>query len=221
MSNLIWKLTINSLEAIETVFSGFENVDSNVSLFIVRLNIKDERIRFTPSTLELENIIVSVIEELVLSVSKIPRIESKIFSNLADNPLYLTTLTMGGDRIDGGKYLRQIVSKNSNIIQQQLTVYENFKPLFTQQAEKRVEDFLRGQHSLTEYENEIKLLQKMISEIDCTPNVVRMSMIYMACDDMKNVLKEKANNLIRMLVMAISDGQRDVNLRYVFMNLIW
>ncbi|KAJ3049383.1 Dynein heavy chain 7, axonemal [Rhizophlyctis rosea] len=212
MSNHLYQMILESLHDFETFFSRFASTTSETSLFTVKLVISGAQIRFDPPLSDLENVILSVLEDMINATHDIPRVETKLFSSLAGEGLWLNGMGMDDDRVGEGRYVRGIVAKNTVAPQKHLMSYDKYKGLLTHKAEKRVEDFLREKHDLEDYEAEIKKLMKLIEEINASPSIVRFSMIFLECDELKTELVAKANQLVQRLVDQIADMNRKTNL---------
>ncbi|TPX59932.1 hypothetical protein PhCBS80983_g02164 [Powellomyces hirtus] len=212
MSNQLWQMMFASLDEFESFFTKFATASSETSLFNVRLVISGAQIRFDPPLLELETLTVSILEEMVQAVRDIPRVETKLFTSLSGEQLFLPSMTMDDDRIGEGRYVRSIVAKNTVAPQKHLMSYDKYKALLTTKAEKRIEDFLREKHDLDDYETEIKKLNKIIEEIAATPSSVRFSLIFLECDALKTELTAKAQQLAQRLVDQVADLNRKLNL---------
>ncbi|KAJ3188443.1 Dynein heavy chain 3, axonemal [Gaertneriomyces sp. JEL0708] len=212
MSNQLWALMESSLSEFERFFAQFAECDAEETVFSVRLVISGTQIRFDPPLLELEAAIVSILEEMVAAVKEIPRVETRLFTSLTNEPLYVPAMGMEDDRIADGRYVRSIIAKNTVAPQKHLMSYDKYKALLTTKAEKRVEDFLREKHDLDDYETEIKKLNKIIEEIQASPSVVRFSLIYLDCDALKTELAGKAQQLVQRLVDQVADMNRKINL---------
>ncbi|KAJ3098250.1 Dynein heavy chain 3, axonemal [Phlyctochytrium planicorne] len=212
MSNQLWSLIEASLDDFEGFFSQFATASSETSLFIVRLAIAGAQIRFDPPLADLESVIVSVLEEMVSACHEIYRIETKLFTSLANEPLFLSAMTTDDDRIADGRFFRSIVAKNTIAPQKHLLSYEKYKSLLTHKAEKRIDEFLREKHDLDDYEAEIKKLLKIVDEISSSPSIVRFSMIYLECDALKVELTQKANSLVQRLVDQVAEMNRKINI---------
>jgi len=152
MGNQLWQLTEASITEYENFFSQFESAKSVTSLFSIKLSIVDTQIRFDPPFSEVESVIINILEEIVKTVRGIPRIERKLFTSLSNLSLNLFSITMNDDRINGGKYLRKIVAKNTVFPQKHLMSYDKYKPLITQRADKKIDDFLKNKHTLENFE---------------------------------------------------------------------
>ncbi|KAJ3317485.1 Dynein heavy chain 3, axonemal, partial [Blyttiomyces sp. JEL0837] len=212
MSNQLWSLVEASLDDFEKFFSQFAGASSDLSLFSVRLVIAGAQIRFEPPLSDLDSVIVSVLEDMVGAAHEIPRIETKLFTSLANETLHLSAMSIDDDRIAEGRLVRSIVAKNTIAPQKHLLSYDKYKSLLTHKAEKRIEEFLREKHDLDDYETEIKKLLKIVEEISSSPSIVRFSMIYLDCEALKIELTSKANALVQRLVDQVADMNRKINL---------
>lgn len=152
MSNQLCSLIDASLSILEEYFAQFYNFDSEISLFAVRLNISGSQIKFEPPLPDVEQIIVSVLEEMLDATKEIPRVETKLFTSLSNEPLFLISRALEDDRIAEGRYVRTIIARNGVSPQKHLMSYDKYKSLLTHKAEKRIDEFLRERHDLDEYE---------------------------------------------------------------------
>jgi dynein heavy chain len=152
MSNQLWTMVDSSLTSLEEYFSQFAGCASEVSVFSVKLVIAGPQIRFDPPLGDLESVIQSILQELVGAIREFPRVETKLFTSLKSEALYLPSMKISDDRIDDGRYIRSIVTKNTMAPQKYLMTYDKYKNLLTHKAEKRIEDFLREKHELEDYE---------------------------------------------------------------------
>ncbi|KAJ3238670.1 Dynein heavy chain 3, axonemal [Chytriomyces hyalinus] len=211
MSNQLWSFVETSLSDFETFFSKFSAANSDLSLFTVRLVTTGPQIRFDPPLSDLESVIVSVLEDMVTATHEIPRIETKLFTSLANESLVLSSMSVEDDRVAEGRFFRSIITKNTFAPQKHLMSYDKYKHLLTHKAEKRVDEFLRERHDLDDYEAEIKKLLKTVEEINACPSIVRFSMIHLECDVLKNELVQKATALVQRIVDQVADMNRKQN----------
>jgi dynein heavy chain len=211
LSNQLWELVDASLQDFEQFFAKFDNSKSEISLFSVKLFVSGSQIRFEPQLADLETAVVSIIGDIVSVVREIPRVETKLFTSLASEPLYLPAITMDDARIADGKFYRKIVTKNTVQPQKHLLSYEKYRALLNHKAEKRIDDFLREKHDLDEYETEIQKLSKLIEDISASPSIVSLSMIYLDCESLKADLISKSNDLVQKLVDQVADMNRKSN----------
>lgn len=158
-------------------------------------------------------IVVSILNDIVQAVAEIPRIETKLFSSIAGDPLYLPSINCECERISDGRLYRRVISKNTIAAQKHLMSYEKYKGLLNHKTEKKIDDFLRDRHELEDYEVEIHKMTKLIDEIGLTPSFVRMSMIYLDCDALKIELISKSNQLVLKLVDQVADMNRKANIQ--------
>jgi dynein heavy chain len=212
LSNHLWNIVNASLNDYENFFKQFSSAKSEVSFFAVKLNISGSQIRFDPPLLDLESIVISMLTEIVQAVNEIPRVETRLFTSLVNEPLYIPCITTEDPKIADGKLYRSIVSKNTISPQKHLSSYEKYKSLLNHKAEKRVEEFLREKHELDEYEVEINKLSTIIEEIAESPSIVRMSLIYLDCESLKIDLSNKANILVQKLVDLVAENNRKTNI---------
>ncbi|KAJ3276290.1 Dynein heavy chain 3, axonemal [Terramyces sp. JEL0728] len=212
LSNQLWSMVEASLNDFERFFNQFAGASSDVSLFLVKLSVSGSGIKFDPPLADLESIVVGILGEIVGVVREIPRVETKLFTSLANEGLYLPAISMDDERIDEGRFYRRIVAKNTVGPQKHLLSYEKYKSLLNHKAEKRIEDFLREKHDLEDYESEIQKLTRLIEEISNSASIVRMSLIYLECEALKLDLIYKANQLVQKLVDQVAEMNRKNNL---------
>ncbi|KAJ3308630.1 Dynein heavy chain 3, axonemal [Boothiomyces sp. JEL0838] len=212
LSNQLWSLVEASLNDFEAFFNQFANASSDVSLFLVKLAVSGPGIKFEPPLADLESVVVGILGEIVGVVREIPRVETKLFTSLANEGLYLPAISMDDERISEGRFYKRIVAKNTVGPQKHLLSYEKYKSLLNHKAEKRIEDFLREKHDLDDYESEIQKLTRLIEEISNSASIVRMSLIFLECEALKLDLTFKANQLVQKLVDQVAEMNRKSNL---------
>jgi dynein heavy chain len=152
MSNQLWSIVLKCLDELNSFFKQYENCNSQTPIFLLSLNASGSQIRFEPPLMDLEELVLSLLQQMVQIVSEIPRIETKIFASLAHERLFIPCITLDDDRIDGARFYRRIISKNSVNPQKHLLSYDKHKVLLNHKAEKKIEDFLREKHELEDYE---------------------------------------------------------------------
>ncbi|KAJ1517722.1 Dynein heavy chain 7, axonemal [Coelomomyces lativittatus] len=228
MSNQLWYWTETSLENLEHFFYRFEVISeiktattstfsssplgSNCfSFFSIALKLHNGMARFEPSLPEIETTLMYVLEDMVAAVHGIPRIETKLFTTLSNEPLYLYSMGLNDSRIGEGKLMRSIIQKNFTAPQKYLSTFEKYRPLLTQKAEKKIDDFLRERSDLDEYELELKRLMKLADEIFNTPSIIRFSLIHLDTESLKTELVNRANNLVQKIIDQVSDTHRKQN----------
>ena len=155
MSNQLWSLVEKSLKDFESFFAQFSDADSELPVFSISLTTSGAQIRFSPPLPDLDAMIISILEELVLAVKDIPRVETKLFSSLQGENFTLPCISIQDDRIADGKFFKKIIARNTISPQKHLLNYDKYKSLMTHKAEKRIDDFLREKHELEDYETVI------------------------------------------------------------------
>jgi dynein heavy chain len=215
-SNHLWHWTETSLTQLESFFKRYE--ENNLSLlpgersfFALSLKFQNGQIKFEPALNEVEATMMRVLEDMVAIVSELPRVETKLFTSLTNEKLYMFSMAIGDARIGDGKVLRTIVQRNSISPQRHVQTYEKYKPLLTLKAEKKIDEFLRERTDLDEYELEIKRLLKLIDEISGSPSVERFSLIQLDTEAMKLELIGRANSLVQKVIDQVADTHRKQN----------
>ncbi|ORZ39485.1 dynein heavy chain and region D6 of dynein motor-domain-containing protein [Catenaria anguillulae PL171] len=223
MANQLWVLTEQSLSVLENFFRKFQESTTApstaaatfqpepVSFFSVSLKLQGGQIRFDPPLNEIEASLLRVLEDMVATVREVPRIETKLFTSLANEPLFLFSMALTDSRIGEGKLMRSIIQRNCVAPQRHLLTFEKYKPLLTQKAEKKIDDFLREKTDLDDFELEIKRLLKLTEEISSSPTVVRLSMVHLDTEALKLELVSRANGLVQRLIDQVSEMHRRQN----------
>ncbi|KNE55583.1 hypothetical protein AMAG_01474 [Allomyces macrogynus ATCC 38327] len=218
-SNQLWHWTERSLHVLEDFFRRFQNPASasassgglDLSFFAVSLRLHNGQIRFEPALNEIETTVMHVLEDMVATVNDVPRVETKLFTSLANERLYLFSMKLSDAAIGDGKLMRGIIQRNCSAPQKHLLAFEKYRPLLTHKAEKRIEDFLREKTDLDEYELEIKRLLKLIDEISSSPSIVRFSLVHLDTEALKLELVGRANALVQKIIDQVSDMHRKQN----------
>ena len=153
MSNQLWSILRASLDDFENFFMQFKNASSEIALFQVSLTLSNNAIRFEPSFSDVEMALNALLKEITAAVSQIPRIESKLFTSFAKEPMYLPAFSAADIIQVKDKMIRSILSRNAVSPQKHVMVYDKFKGVWTQRMERHIEDFVKDkQHELHTYE---------------------------------------------------------------------
>lgn len=152
MSNQIWTFVRASLDDFVNFFVQFRTTSNDLSLFSLTLKVQNPQIKFDPSFADIDHVLLSLLKEITETVSQLPRIETKLFSSLAKEELYLPAVNAEDLISLNGSILKNIVSRNAIPPQKHIQIYDKFKGLLTQKTDKYVDDFLRETHQLPEFE---------------------------------------------------------------------
>ncbi|KAI9217055.1 dynein heavy chain, N-terminal region 2-domain-containing protein, partial [Blastocladiella britannica] len=219
MGNQLWTMTETSLATLEKFFAQFSDSGGSSSVatadvtafFSVALKLHGGQIRFDPPLNEMEAMLMRVLEDMVATVKDIPRIETKLFTSLVNEPLHLFSMALTDARIGEGKSMRLVIQRNCVAPQRHLLTFERYKPLLTQKAEKRIDDFLREKTDLDEYELEVKRLLKLIEEISASPPTVHLGLVHLDTESLKLELVTRANALVQRLIDSVATTHRHQN----------
>ena len=156
MSTQIWAMVVASIKELEEYFGRYRPImdeEGMQSPFHVKLIVTGTQVRFEPGFADLETAIIAIFEDLLQAAREIPRVETRLFTSLAEEKAYLSAMPSDDKRVaDARKLVRAIIARNTVGLQKHLMSYERYKYLLTPKSEKRVAEFLRGDHTLDEYE---------------------------------------------------------------------
>eukprot|EP01135_Chromosphaera_perkinsii_P007265 Nk52_evm73s745 gene=Nk52_evmTU73s745 len=173
---------------------------------------ESNRIQFEPSFSELENCIMGLFDEIILSGKDMPRIETQLFMSLAESNLVLNSVGLEESEIkDIRKEIKIILSKNTLGPQIYLTSYDPYKYLLSLKAQKRAEEFVKANNSLDQFTEEINKFHAVRDEIRLLPKILPMGLISLDCTVLNTALADRASKLANFLIENVSDQNRRVN----------
>ena len=212
MSNQLYGLISRSIKSFELFFKQFIKQKSDSTLIMLQLVAKQGSVHFDLSFSDMEAILVALYSEIVQVGLQLPRIEKKLFTAFANENLFLTSMQMSDVNVNDGRYMKHIVNVNRVSPELHLQSYEKYKPLLTSKVQKQIQDFLKNDHSLIEYEAEITQLNQLSSDIFDIPQSLKLPMIYINCLTLKLDLKQKCQRCIDEVVNFVSDHNRQKNI---------
>ncbi|EPZ33684.1 Dynein heavy chain domain-containing protein [Rozella allomycis CSF55] len=211
MSNQLWETLNNSIDDFEKFIFTFEQNENQNGLFKINLTLSGSSVRFEPALNEVENVLIQTMEEISKAVIEIPRVETKLFTSLQNENIFLSTISLDDPRIVECTELRNTFARNYVEPQRYILQYEKFKALMTQKADRKIEDFIKERHDLDEYETEINKLMKTRIEINSLPLSISFSMINLDCNALAEDLLNRTRALIDKLVEQILSKAREDN----------
>lgn len=147
--NQLWIILKASLDDFMNFFGQFKQATSPLSLFHLDLQINGNQVRFSPAEQDFDSVICSCLDEMVSCIQELPRIETKLFTSLAQERLVMPMLYVDEEMARQKKTFRSILKKNLVNPQKQLHLYEKFRNLYSKKTDRRIGDFILANNELT------------------------------------------------------------------------
>ncbi|XP_026109897.1 LOW QUALITY PROTEIN: dynein heavy chain 7, axonemal-like [Carassius auratus] len=182
--------------------------------FVLRLVLDQNTIRFEPDFKDFEVTLLNVYDMMLKSLSLIPRVEMKLYSEWPGpethhtlKPIILPEILKAQQE----KITRVIRAERAEPLKH-IRVYDKYAPLVSQQAEEDVNQFLQEQHSFQELMMEVTRYQQLADEIQYnTLKVVRLGMFEVHSHDLVRALVKRAEGLLHKLVTHMLQGHQEFN----------
>ncbi|KAM9851167.1 dynein axonemal heavy chain 7 [Aulostomus maculatus] len=184
--------------------------------FVLHLVLQDKEIKFEPDFRLYEEALVNVFKFMARSVSMLPRVETKLYSDWPGiqsggtlKPIILPE-TLQAHQEEVLRVIRAESLKPREYIHQ----YDRYVSLVSRQAEEEVEHFLRKNHSFEEIMMEVKHYQQLADQIQYTsPKVVRLGMFEVQSDKLIHSLAKRGQELQQRLITRMLKHHQEINKR--------
>ncbi|XP_062861638.1 dynein axonemal heavy chain 7 [Trichomycterus rosablanca] len=186
--------------------------------FVLRLTLEQNEIKFEPDFKEFEVILLNVYDMMLKSISSVPRVETKLYSEWPGtenggvlNPVILPEI-LEAQKAE----IHHVIREESAGPIEHVRLYDKYAPLVSQQAEQDVDHFLCDQHSFQEIMIEVLRYQQLANEIqyDLT-KVVRLGMFEVHSHDLIRALVKRAEDLKQKLVTCMLEDHQKLNMKLI------
>ncbi|XP_076854479.1 dynein axonemal heavy chain 7 isoform X2 [Brachyhypopomus gauderio] len=182
--------------------------------FILHLILEQNEIRFEPEFKDFEVVLLDVYNSVLTSVSLVPRVETKLYSEWPGaatdatlNPVVLPEVIQAHQ-----EEVRRVICEERSGPQDHIRLYDKYAPLVSQQAEQDVEQFLCEQHSFQEMVMEVTRYQQLAEDIQhSTRKVVRLGMFEVHSHELVSALVKRAQGLGQKLLTHMLEDQQKFN----------
>ncbi|XP_024258908.2 dynein axonemal heavy chain 7 isoform X2 [Oncorhynchus tshawytscha] len=182
--------------------------------FVLRLILDENDIKFEPDFKDFEVILLNVYDIMLKSISLVPRVETKLYSEWPGcqsggtlKPIVLPEIMQAQQ-----EEVRRVIWEESAGPLEHVRLYDKYAPLVSQQAQDDVEQFLREQHSFPEIMIEVTRYQQLADEIQYSSSkVVRLGMFEVHCHELVRALVKRAEGLRQHLVTHMLENHQEMN----------
>ncbi|XP_010794887.1 dynein heavy chain 3, axonemal-like [Notothenia coriiceps] len=179
-------------------------------VLLVKLQVDEPHIDFSPSFQELWEFINRAFMEIIKSAEELPRVECFLFPDIQN--LYLRTISpdesLVTNFIDKAK---DILHKNTVGPTKYLNEYKKYSNLLDHSAKQEISAFLEEKHSLDGFRTKIDSVNHLWKEIASLRVTVPMSMFCLYAGKLNDDLCDRAEKLKDQIVMFEVEENRELN----------
>ncbi|XP_055958183.1 dynein axonemal heavy chain 3 [Patella vulgata] len=204
----------NSYDGVYDIFTGMAlpTMIHPVTIFMLE-DGENGDIMFKPPFPHTTDFFNLIIDTMIVSVVKLPRLENLLFQTVEDLDIkYISSVKIEEELVDIAKSrIHKVVMENSHGPIKYKTVYEPYKYLLSNEADQTVHKFISRERPLRTYVQEIEKLRKMVSEVGSLPVLVPMHLFHLNCDHINKWLIDRARSLIDTMVTNIMTTSVEFN----------
>ncbi|KAM7380824.1 hypothetical protein PAMP_004096 [Pampus punctatissimus] len=187
--------------------------------FVLHLILEDKEIKFEPNFQLYEDALLNVYEFMLRSISMVPRVETKLYSEWPSTPFVGTLKPIILPEILQAQQeeVRRVIWAECVRPKEYVREYDRYAALVSKQAVEDVEQFLSEQHSFQEIMLEVKHYQQLVEQIQYTSckvfinKVVRLGMFEVHSHKLIHTLAKRAQELQQKLVIRMLQDHQEIN----------
>ncbi|XP_053376707.1 dynein axonemal heavy chain 3-like [Mercenaria mercenaria] len=193
----------NSYEDDYSIFKGLALPQKlhPVTIFM-KEDMENVEVTFKPKFPDTCDFFCAIIDFMVISVAELPRIEHLLFEAVEDLDISVIKTVQIEEElvIDAKDRIKTVIYANSHGPLKYRSLYEPYKHLISEDADKQVDKFLSRDRSLREYTREIEKLKKMEFDIASFPVFVPMYFFLLDCSHLNQWMVDRARHLVKRMV---------------------
>eukprot|EP00899_Mesostigma_viride_P012092 jgi/Mesvir1/20884/Mv07961-RA.1 len=178
--------------------------------FLVQLVYDRGEFVISPSLDELELALVEVLEMAVVAVAGLPRIDTELSRH---EGACLPSMGINDEMVEGvRRYVSDAVLSSEEAVQAVISLFDPFLPLAALDVPAFTQDFRAADKSLKQYAETIHYYRDMAAEVlhACMAQVPS-GLVLVRCDEIKNALAQKAQEVERRLLEQVLATLRQLN----------
>ncbi|XP_067459187.1 dynein axonemal heavy chain 7 [Thunnus thynnus] len=182
--------------------------------FVLHLILEDREIKFEPNFKLYEDVLLNVYEFMLWSISMVPRVETKLYSEWQSTPFggHLKPIILPEILQAQQEEVQRVIQAECVRPKEYVHKYDKYAALVSKQAEEDVEQFLSEQHSFQEIMEEVTHYQQVVDQIQYTScKVVRLGMFEVQSHKLMHTLAKRAQELQQKLVIRMLQDHQEVN----------
>uniref|UniRef100_A0A3B4YVU2 Dynein axonemal heavy chain 7 n=1 Tax=Seriola lalandi dorsalis TaxID=1841481 RepID=A0A3B4YVU2_SERLL len=178
--------------------------------FVLHLILDDREIKFEPDFKLYEEALINVYEFMLRSISMVPRVETKLYSEWFGSllkPIILPEILEAQQEEVRRVFWAECVKPKEYVYE-----YDKYASLVSRRAEEDVEQFLSEQHSFQEIMVEVVHYQQLADQIQYTScKVVRLGMFEVQSHKLIQSLVKLAQDLQQRLITRMLQNHQELN----------
>jgi dynein heavy chain len=217
MANQVRELVTKSINAYVAFFERFKNTNALPSEVIKReyhpdtpfednfltlkLIINGQNIQFETPLHDVQKELLQIVIAIVSQSQNLPRPENTI---ARAEKMHLWAVPTDDEIVKIAlNKIEDIIENNINVVEKVFSIYSEYS--FLLKEDERLEKFINEPHDREEFLNEINKYHRCIQKIkDHLPFEIRMNMFLIECNELKNDLIIKCEELISKILEAVS-----------------
>ena len=174
-------------------------------------------VELSPSFVEIERTVLDLFDRLVLCLSDIPRVESKLFSSTKGR-LCIPSVKPEEAWVETARSsIRQVIQENVTAPNALVEQYAEFEFLLNGEADRSVETLLSKPRQLADYEGEIKKLREAAAAAAAKvgfpgkDQACHLTLVEVHCVEINETIQKKASMLADKILEQMATDNRKQN----------
>ncbi|KAG8578269.1 hypothetical protein GDO81_010439 [Engystomops pustulosus] len=175
--------------------------------------IKESDVCFNPSVEEIVCGFDNVVENLVISVQQMPRIENFLFQAVDNLKIkYISSVQIHEEIVLSAKArIKAVIENNMHGPSRYTLVYKPFLHLLSPIIQRRLKTLVQKDLSLEVYAKELDNMQKLASDVALLPVYVPMRMLLMDCSEINQWMIDRTRQLTNIIINKVATTSEKFN----------
>jgi len=168
---------------------------------IVNMILEDNKVSFDPEFSDFTQVMLNAYENLIKAVHIVPRVETKLYSEWADENTFLNPIIVEDIVKEAKEKVERMVEKESEGPKRHVYKYDKYELLINKQAEIEVDQMIKDELPFKDLSNQFRKYQGIADEITYTlQKVMRMGIFEVHCEQLNSSLARRSENLAQKII---------------------